>query len=156
MSRGPGKMQEWIDLELSCYSDGRTLAEMHRQYLLEEDEHSSAKDHARAVRNSMARALRALEKLGKIRRDGDKWLSPDAVEHDRLAKEAAKKRVRQTAYHEAGHAVVGMAVGLMIAYACVGEGGHVSSASPFVHRPRLQAWQGIILQESHNGRSGWP
>ena len=37
MSRGLGTMQQqWIELELSCYSKGRTVAEMQRQYLLEE------------------------------------------------------------------------------------------------------------------------
>jgi hypothetical protein len=131
MSRGPGKMQQWIVLELSCYSEGRTLAEMHRQYLREEDECSSAKDHARAVRHSMARALRALEKLGKIRRDGDRWLSPTAAEHDRLAKAERAREAAALAHHEAGHAVIGMAVGLAIAYACVKQhDGHVSSAHP--------------------------
>src|ERR1700693_4946169 len=99
MSRGLGTMQQWIELELSCFSKGRTVAEMQRQYLLEEhqeDKRSGAKDHARAVRNSMTRALRKLEKLGKVRRDGDIWLSPTAIEEDRLAKEAGEQRLRET------------------------------------------------------------
>jgi hypothetical protein len=37
MSRGLGSMQQWIDIELICHSEGRTVAEMHRQYLAEEE-----------------------------------------------------------------------------------------------------------------------
>jgi hypothetical protein len=113
MSRGLGAMQQWIDLELSSYSKGRTVAEMHRQYLLEEEyqeenKHSGAKDHARAVRNSMTRALRRLEKLGKARRDDGVWRSIEAIEANRVIEAAAKEKLRETAYHEAGHAVIGL------------------------------------------------
>lgn len=81
MSRGPGSMQQWIDDELAAYSGGRTVAEMHREFLKEESrrfggEPGSAGDHPRAVRHSMTRALRKLEKLGKVRREGDVWQSP--------------------------------------------------------------------------------
>jgi len=119
MSRGPGTMQEWISLELSCYSKGRTVAEMHRQYLLEEDKRSGAKDHARAVRHSMTRALRSLEKLGKVRRNGSIWLSPEAIERARLDEKADTERLRETAFHEAGHAVIGLAGQLAIGMATI-------------------------------------
>ena len=122
MSRGLGTMQQWVDLELSCYSEGRTVADMHRQYLMEEHQggkRSGAKDHARAVRHSMTRALRRLEKLGKIRRDGDVWRSIEAIETDRVTEAALKKKLQETAYHEAGHAVIGLAGQLPIGLATI-------------------------------------
>jgi hypothetical protein len=97
---------------------GMTIAALHKRYL-----ERWPTEHRRSVRNSMARTLRGLEKLGKVRRD-EVWRSTE-VDEGR----------RNTAYHEAGHAVIGMAVGLPIAYACIepdsyGARGSVSNARP--------------------------
>jgi hypothetical protein len=99
---------------------GMTIAALHKRYL-----ERWPTEHRRSVRNSMARALRGLEKLGKVRRDDiGVWRSTE-VDEER----------RDTAYHEAGHAVIGMAVGLPIAYACIepdslGARGRVGNARP--------------------------
>ena len=122
MSRGLGVMQGFIIATLRN-SEGMTLAALHRQYL-----GIWPTEHRRSARNSMARALRGLEMLRKVRRDDiGVWRltgKPPGVDERRLA----------TAYHEAGHAVIGLAVGLPIAYACVGGAGavlgHVSNARP--------------------------
>jgi hypothetical protein len=72
----------------------------------------------------MTRALRKLEKLGKVRRDGNVWQSTEAIEDERLSERARKEARRATAHHEAGHAVVGLAVRLPVAFArVVKEGG---------------------------------
>jgi hypothetical protein len=162
MSRGLGTMQQWIDLELSSYSKGRTVAEMHRQYLREEEyqeenKRSGAKDHARAVRNSMTRVLRRLEKLGKARRDDAVWRSIEAIEANRVIEVAAKEKLRETAYHEAGHAVIGLAGQLPIGLATIvpkaSSLGHVigvaESTAPVgpVFRRGSRSWKQVNTDE---------
>jgi ATP-dependent Zn protease len=74
----------------------------------------------------MTRALRGLAKLGKVQRDeGGIWRSLKAIEGDRLAKDAAEKRLRETAYHEAGHAVMGLAGQLSIGMATIVPNGNL-------------------------------
>jgi hypothetical protein len=124
MSHGLGTMQ-WLVLRTLEDRGGMTLAALHRRYLKRWPEtYSSAKNYSRSVRNGIARALRRLEKLGKVKRGLDGvWLATTASGGGR----------RDTAYHEAGHAVIGLAVQLPIAYACIEPGndrrlGHVSIA----------------------------
>ena len=130
MSHGLGNMQEWLVTMLFYYPRGKTLGALHREYLKKTaDEESSAEDRARSVRNSMTRALRGLEKLGKVKRGEDGlWLSTDPI-LDAIPYDERK----DTAHHEAGHAVIGLAMQLPIAFACITPGsrqqaGYVSEA----------------------------
>jgi hypothetical protein len=131
MSHGFGTMQDWLVTTLYCHPRGKTVGALHREYLKETaDEESSAEDRARSVRNSMTRALRGLEKLGKVKRGEDGlWLSTETI----VVANAYWRKA--TAYHEAGHAVIGLAVGLPVAFACITQddrrrSGYVSKFRP--------------------------
>ena len=94
------------------------------------NEETSAENRSRSVRNSTTRALRGLEKLGKVKRGLDRlWLSTEFIA---LADAQWRK---ETSYHEAGHAVIGLAIGLPVAFACITQGdrrrkGYVSNVHP--------------------------
>jgi hypothetical protein len=70
----------------------------------------------RSIRISMGRALRQLEAAGQIKRNGaGSWYpSKDWAARDRVERERAR-----VAYHEAGHAVVGLALKLPIAFVTI-------------------------------------
>ena len=76
MSHGLGTMQ-WLVLRTLEDRGEMTLAALHRRYLKRwPEKYSSAKNYSRSVRNGIARALRRLEKLGKVKRGLDGvWLS---------------------------------------------------------------------------------
>jgi hypothetical protein len=83
----------------------------------------------RSIRISMGRALRQLEAAGEIKRDkaGD-WYSANHW----TARDKAERERSATAYHEAGHAVIGLALQLPVAFVTIkpraGSPGHVSYA----------------------------
>src|SRR5262249_14910591 len=134
MSRGPGKMQTSIMDALRESSVPMSTAELRDAYALEIWDYDSDPDfkvwntpeRKRSVRMSMGRALRQLEAVGLIKRNGlgnwypaKDWTGRDNAERERLA----------IAYHEAGHAVIGLALNLPVAFVTIKlrgrSGGHV-------------------------------
>jgi hypothetical protein len=119
MSRGAGKMQCVVLTALEEH--GRmTVAVLHRRYLKR-----WPTDKERSVRHSITRALRGLEKLGKVKRGLDGlWLATEPRDREDRS---------ETAHHEAGHAVIGLALQLPVALACIkpdsqGRSGYVAEA----------------------------
>jgi hypothetical protein len=84
----------------------------------------------RSVRMSMGRALRQLEAAGpQIKRDKEgNWYPPK----DWTGRDNAERQRSEIAYHEAGHAVVGLALKMPIAFVTIKPratfDGHVSQA----------------------------
>lgn len=70
----------------------------------------------RSVRVSMDRALRGLVAAGKIRRNDDGHWEPMGEWPARKAREEDRTK---TAFHEAGHAVIGLATGLQVGAAII-------------------------------------
>ena len=138
MSRGPGKMQKLIMSTLRESSVPMSIAELRQHYQGEIWEPDSDPDfevwntpaRRRSVRMSMGRALRQLEAAGQIKRNeaGDWYPSKEWA-----ARDNAKRERSSTAYHEAGHAVVGLALKMPIAFVTIkpkktGSLGHISQA----------------------------
>lgn len=125
MSRGFGKMQRWILDDLNMYPEARSTNELFDDYMAE----AERSPPPRSARHSIARALRKLKAAGKIElRDGrwrpvGNWQAHDAV----------AERRKEIAYHESGHAVIGLAGQLPIGFVTIrpraGSLGHVSSAN---------------------------
>jgi hypothetical protein len=83
----------------------------------------------RSIRMSIGRALRQLEAAGQIKRDGEgNWFPAK----DWSARDLAERERATAAYHEAGHAVIGLALKLPVAFVTIKprrrDGGHVSYA----------------------------
>jgi hypothetical protein len=141
MSRGPGKMQAFImeTLRMSRTSKSASFLLERRQL----EKYEASKHHTfeawkkawstparrSSVRMSMGRALRQLEAAGQIKRDEEgnwypskDWAARDNAEHERAL----------VAYHEAGHAVIGLALKMPIAFVTIKPKarnlGHVSQA----------------------------
>jgi hypothetical protein len=122
LSRGPGKTQLlildalWGGPEPLSTADLRGGCELDREIEL----HSDSGDYdirlnaaqQRSVRMSMDRALRGLVAAGKIKRNADGLWEPKGEWGARRAHE-------ETAFHEAGHAVIGLAVGLDVGAAII-------------------------------------
>jgi hypothetical protein len=116
-------MMEWVVGALR-WRDRRTMttAAMHAE-LMDERAHErkrrGVKDRGRSARNSLARALRSLTAAGTIKCDHGLWSltapHPDDVE----AEKYKKRQLISTAWHEAGHAVIGRAGGLPITIATI-------------------------------------
>jgi hypothetical protein len=146
MSRGPGKMQKLIMSTLRESSVPMSTVELRHHYereiwdqhLCEEvRRHKRSPDfeawhtpgRCRSVRMSMGRALRQLEAAGQIKRNeaGDWYPSKNWTARDK-----AHRQRSGTAYHEAGHAVVGLALKLPMAFVTIkpknASLGHVSQA----------------------------
>ena len=138
MSRGPGKMQTSIMESLRASTVPMSTADLREDYKLEIWEPDSDPDfevwntpaRRRSVRMSMGRALRQLEAAGQIKRNeaGDWYPSKEWA-----ARDNAKRERSCTAYHEAGHAVVGLALKMPIAFVTIkpkktGSLGHISQA----------------------------
>lgn len=135
MSRGPGKMQTLIMSTLEGSSVPMSTADLRCEYELEIWDTESEFDvwntasRRRSIRMSMGRALRQLEAAGQIKRDkaGDWYPSKNWAARDNV-----KRQRSGTAYHEAGHAVVGLALKLPMAFVTIKprahSAGHVSQA----------------------------
>jgi hypothetical protein len=137
MSRGPGKLQTLIMDALRRSTAPVSTAELRDDYAVEIWDSDSDPDfevwntarRRRSVRMSMGRALRQLEAAGEIKRNeaGDWYPAKDWTGRDE-----SERRHSSTAYHEAGHAVVGLALKLPIAFATIKPRGstlgHVSEA----------------------------
>jgi hypothetical protein len=125
MSRGFGSMQQWLLTELKGHREPLSLDELHRDYLRweEKPEHLS-----RSVRHSMLRALHKLESAGKVTHNEDGTWQPAGEWWARDEKEHARAKI---AYHEAGHAVIGLAVQLPVSLARIKPdgSGYVATAS---------------------------
>ena len=83
----------------------------------------------RSIRMSIGRALRQLEAGGQIERNkAGEWYPAK----DWTARDNAERERRCIAYHEAGHAVIGLALKMPIAFVTIKQraysGGHVSQA----------------------------
>lgn len=83
----------------------------------------------RSVRMSIGRALRQLEAAGQIKRDkGGNWYPSK----DWTARDSSERERARVAYHEAGHAVVGLALKMPVAFVTIRPKaatlGHVSQA----------------------------
>jgi hypothetical protein len=141
MSLGPGKMQAFIMETLRMSRTSKSAAFLLERHQLEKYEASkhhtfeawkkawSTPARRRSVRMSMGRALRQLEAAGQIKRDkaGNSYPSRDWRGRD----DAERERIR-TAYHEAGHAVIGLALKKPVAFVTIkpkgASAGHVSHA----------------------------
>jgi hypothetical protein len=141
MSRGPGKMQAFImeTLRMSRTSKSASFLLERRQL----EKYEASKHHTfeawkkpwstparrRSVRMSMGRALRQLEAAGQIKRDEEGYWYPST---DWVARDSAERERARTAYHEAGHAVIGLALKLPVAFVTIKPSarvlGHVSRA----------------------------
>jgi ATP-dependent Zn protease len=105
----------------------------------------------------MTRALRLLERLGKVRREGDLWQSAEAIERARLREVADRQRLKETAYHEAGHAVIGLAgqlpVGLATIVPKARSLGHVTEVAEntqpigYVFKRGSRSWKQVNTDE---------
>ena len=139
MSRGPGKMQAFImeTLQISRTSQSASFLLERRQL----EKYEASKHHTfeawkkawstparrRSARMSMGRALRQLEAAGQIKRDEEGNWYPST---DWMARDSAERERARTAYHEAGHAVIGLALKLPVAFVTIKPrrawAGHVS------------------------------
>jgi hypothetical protein len=137
MSRGPGKIQQFIVDALQMSSAAVSTGRLRRAYEFDVWDPDSQPDfkvwntpeRQRSVRMSMGRALRQLEAAGQIKRDkvGDWYPAKDWT-----ARNNAERERSATAYHEAGHAVIGLALQLPVAFVTIkpraSYPGHVSYA----------------------------
>jgi hypothetical protein len=100
----------------------------------------------RSIRMSMGRALRQLEAAGEIKRNREGEWYPCK---DWTARDVAARQRSATAYHEAGHAVIGLALNLPIAFVTIKprahSGGHVSQA-PVHHKVGRVYARGLYLK----------
>lgn len=96
-----------------------STAELHHEFM-EEDASTirprgkrKPKDRSRSARNSLARALRHLEATGEIRRDSidRQWYPTEEPGPD--------PELKATAYHETGHAVIGLAKQRPVGFATI-------------------------------------
>ena len=118
MSRGPGKMQKLIVDALQGSRVPLTTAELRKHYEFEIWDGEldfnvwNTPERRRSTRISMGRALRQLEAAGEIKRNkaGEWYPAKDW---------AARDERRCIAYHEVGHAVVGLALQLPIAFVTI-------------------------------------
>ena len=116
MSRGPGKMQKLILDTLQMSGKPRSTADLRSsaQYEIWNPETDlefrvwNTAARRRSIRMSMGRALRQLEAAGQIKRDKDGDWYPTK---NWIARDAADRQRSETAYHEAGHAVIALACG---------------------------------------------
>jgi hypothetical protein len=126
MSRGFGSMQQWLLSTLRRHKEPQSLDELHRDYLRWEEK---PKRLARSVRHSMLRALHTLESAGKVAHNEDGNWQPVGEWWGRDEKENLRT---ETAYHESGHAVIGLAVQLPVSFARIKadvQSGYVAEAS---------------------------
>jgi hypothetical protein len=114
-NRASGHMRLWVEAALNKYGPSTTAA-LHARLLKRVErpddywfQDRGGANRSRSLRNSMTRAMRCLAKAGKIScNEVGEWSAGGRLT-DR----------RSTAYHEAGHAVIGMALQLPVAFACV-------------------------------------
>jgi hypothetical protein len=137
MSRGLGKIQTLILDALRIRTTPTSAADLRERHLWEiwdpdsdpEFEVWNTAERRRSLRMSMGRALRQLEAAGQIKRDGDGNWYPSG---DWTGRDNAERERASTAYHEAGHAVVGLALKMPIAFVTIKPNGtnlgHVSQA----------------------------
>jgi hypothetical protein len=136
MSRGAGKMQQFILDTLRGHDKPMSGAELRSGYELDIevelnlDELSPKQKHA--VRMSMDRALRQLKAAGHIKRDEDGNWYPIK---DWTARDEAQQERARLAHHEAGHAVIGLALKQPVGFATIKarNGGGLVADAPF-HR----------------------
>jgi Peptidase family M41 len=145
MSRGPGKMQAFIMETLRLSRTSKSTSFLLEQLQLEKYEASkhhtfeawkkawSTPARRRSVRMSVGRSLRQLEAAGQIKRDEEGNWYPST---DWMARDNAERERASTAYHEAGHAVIGLALKMPIAFVTIKPRatylGHVSQ-TPIHH-----------------------
>jgi hypothetical protein len=131
MSKGRGRVQEWVMLHLEVCPESGTIGEMAYHFCAENE---IKRSNQRSARHSLTRALRNLEKAGLIRRMCvprqntfllTKPPKPEADEH-RL----------HTSYHESGHAVIARARQLPISVVTAVPKGRVGGYVAPVHEPR--------------------
>jgi hypothetical protein len=107
MSRGPGKLQKSIMLALQMSSKPLSAADLRFDYRWEVCLGEITAGQQRSIRMSVGRALRKLEAAGDIKRNKAGEWYPSKNWSGRDKAELERKRV---AYHEAGHAVIGLAL----------------------------------------------
>jgi peptidase M41-like protein len=140
MSRGPGKMQKLIMdalRESSVPMSAADLQRLRRLKLLAQWNPETDPDfhiwntaaRQRSLRMSMDRALRGLKANGAIKRDQDGNWYPAK---DWIGRDASERHRASIAYHEAGHAVIGLALKMPVAFVTIKPRknylGHVSQA----------------------------
>lgn len=121
MSHGPGSMQRWI-IEALRLRDGNgeppSTAELVGEYANEHRWRRKTQDALRSIRHSMLRALRSLEADKKVARFDLYGVTYWTLAGRRGRPKHDPRRVA-TAYHEAGHAVIGLAKQLPITIATI-------------------------------------
>jgi hypothetical protein len=138
MSRGPGELQRLIIEELRESREPLSVDYLRRRYALRcwaladtraRFESWCTPPRRRSIRMSMGRALRQLEAAGQIKRDDEGEWYPAK---DWTGRDHAKSERLRVAHHEAGHAVIGLALKLPIAFVTIKRRahslGHVSRA----------------------------
>jgi len=138
MSRGPGKMQALImdALRMSSVPTSAIKLRAKLSWVIWDPDNGDPDFEAwntparrRSIRMSMGRALRQLESAGQIERDADGNWYPS---RDWTGRDNAERERAELAYHEAGHAVVGLALKLPVAFVTIKPRGrtpgHVSYA----------------------------
>jgi hypothetical protein len=128
MSRGPGKLQRYILERLRESVAPMRAADLRDAYTwMIWDEYSGPEPKpSRAIRMRVGRALRQLEAAGEIKRDRDGNYYPAK---DWTARDREERWRSRLAHHEAGHAVIGLALRLPVAFVTIADkrgGGHVS------------------------------
>jgi len=124
MSRGPGKMQALIMDALRTSRGPRSAASLRQCHAWEIWDPDSdpgfevwnTAARRRSIRMSMGRALRQLEAAGQIKRDKEGNWYPSK---DWMGRDIAERERMRVAHHEAGHAVVGLALKMPIAFVTV-------------------------------------
>lgn len=126
MSRGPGKMQQFILGYLQMSAEPKSSVQLRDYYEIFEADQPGPRQ--------LGRAIRQLKAAGRIKRDADgnwypvrNWVARDEAERLRL----------RIAYHEAGHAVIGLALKLPVAFATI--------------KRRASAWGHVSYAPTHHG-----
>lgn len=128
MSHGFSSMQRWILDDLSVHIIAQSTDELFARYMREQD----AKPSRNSARQSMTRALRSLKLAGKIELKYGKWQPVGAWP----ARDAEERERKATAYHEAGHAVIGLAGQLPIAFITIRAKGSRGGYVCLMHGPK--------------------
>ena len=128
MSRGPGKTQQFILSYLQMSAEPKRSAQLRDYYEIFFSGQPGPRQR-RSIRMNMGRALRQLKAAGRIKRDAEGNWYPV---RNWIARDKAERQRANTAYHEAGHAVIGLALKLPVALATIkpraSAAGHVSYA----------------------------
>jgi hypothetical protein len=135
-------MQRWILEDLRMNRESQGISELLDSYMLEHEEGLPPwrPDRIRSARNSMTRALRKLKAAGEIEQNCGNWQPVG----EWPARKAIEERRRETAYHEAGHAVIGLAGQRPVAFVTIRPRGNIGG---YVAEMRGPTEVGYIIKD---------